>query len=226
MNGPPPGSKRKTASDSRELSADRARALRLNRVSRETEKRLDCFVALVLQWQRRINLIAPSTVPEIWTRHVADSLQLLDCAPDAKCWIDLGSGGGFPGLAIACALAQTPAAHVHLVESNLKKAAFLREAVRATGAPASVHALRIADFAAHFTGKADAVTARALAPLPKLLADAYPLLKSGALGVFPKGQDIGLELTEAAKYWTIEHHMVPSRTGGGHILIVHSLAPR
>src|SRR5215475_10457579 len=108
---------------------DRARALELVPVSRETRERLDRFVELLLMWQRTVNLVAPSTVPHLWTRHVADSLQLLDLARDARVWIDLGSGGGFPGLAIACALAERPATCVHLVESNLKKAAFLREAI-------------------------------------------------------------------------------------------------
>ena len=94
------------------------------------------IVAMLLQWQATTNLVAPSTLPELWTRHIADSLQLLPLAPDAKHWVDLGSGGGFPGLVIACALADTPGTVVHLVESNLKKAAFLREAARITGAPA------------------------------------------------------------------------------------------
>ena len=106
-----------------DLTKDRARALALTPVSRETLERLDRFVGLLLEWQQRINLIAPSTEPKIWTRHVADSLQLLPLAPEARIWADLGSGGGFPGLVIACALADTPGAHVHLVESTGKKAA-------------------------------------------------------------------------------------------------------
>src|SRR5262245_35908813 len=110
------------------LAADREAALALVPVSRETLARLDRFVATLLTWQRRINLIAPATVREIWTRHVADSLQLLALAPTARVWLDLGSGGGFPGLVIACALAETSGTRVHLVESNGKKAAFLREA--------------------------------------------------------------------------------------------------
>src|SRR6266853_2822513 len=86
-------------------AADRARALALTPVSRETLERLDRFVALLLQWQQTTNLIAPSTAPQLWTRHIADSLQLLDLAPEARTWVDLGSGGGFPGLVLACALA-------------------------------------------------------------------------------------------------------------------------
>ena len=119
----------------RDLSADRARALALTPVSRETADRLDRFVELLLSWQQRINLIASSTEAQLWTRHVADSLQLLALAPQARVWVDLGSGGGFPGLVIACALAETAGAHVHLVESSTKKAAFLREAVQGDRRP-------------------------------------------------------------------------------------------
>src|SRR5580698_6080852 len=134
-----------------DLSADRDRALALTPVSRETSDRLDRFVDQLLIWQQRINLIAPSTIPVLWTRHIADSLQLLALAPGAKIWADFGSGAGFPGLVLACALAETPGALVHLVESNSKKAAFLREAVRATGAPAKIHAVRVVDFVDNLT---------------------------------------------------------------------------
>jgi 16S rRNA (guanine527-N7)-methyltransferase len=195
-----------------DLAADRARALALVPVSRETAARLDRFAALLLDWQGRLNLIAASTAPLLWTRHIADSLQLLGLAPQARKWADLGSGAGFPGLPIACALADQDSAQIHLIESNNKKATFLREAIRVTGAPAIVHAERIADFSKRFRGELDAVTARALAPLPELLSIAYPLLKRGPLGVFPKGQDVDAELTEAAKCWSIQASLVPSRT--------------
>jgi 16S rRNA (guanine527-N7)-methyltransferase len=181
-------------------------------VSRETLGRLDRFVATLLAWQRRINLIAPASVGEIWTRHVADSLQLLPLAPAARVWLDLGSGGGFPGLALACALADTPAARVHLIEGNGKKAAFLREAVRITGAPAIVHQARIEQVGGKLGEPIEVVTARALAPLDELLALAEPWLKKGAQALFPKGQDVGAELTEASKYWTIEAVLVTSKT--------------
>src|SRR5688572_6964569 len=118
-----------------DIASDRERIFSLTPVSRETSERLDRFVELVLRWQKTTNLIAPSTIPKIWTRHVADSLQLLEFVPGAKLWVDLGSGGGFPGIVLASALAETPGARVHLVESNQKKAALLREALRATGAP-------------------------------------------------------------------------------------------
>jgi 16S rRNA (guanine527-N7)-methyltransferase len=210
-----------------DLAADRARALALTPVSRETLARLDRFVAVLLAWQSRINLIAPSTEAKLWTRHIADSLQLLALAPQARTWVDLGSGGGFPGLVIACALTDTPGACVHLIESNAKKAAFLREATRVTGAPAVVHAERIADFAKGFRQDAEVVTARALAPLAELLGDAYPLLRSGAKGLFPKGQDVASELTDAARYWNIQASLAPSRTDPkARILCVKSIEPR
>jgi 16S rRNA (guanine527-N7)-methyltransferase len=193
------------------LAADRARAQELVPVSRETRERLDRLVALLLQWQQTRNLIAASTIPQIWTRHIADSLQLLDLAPAAKLWVDLGSGGGFPGLVLACALAERAGARIHLVESTAKKCAFLQAAIEALQLPAEVHCQRVENFIPAFP-KADVVTARALAPLPKLLALAFPLLKKGTVGLFLKGQDVGAELTEAAKYWTIEHKLMPSRT--------------
>ena len=212
---------------SENLAADRARALALVPVSRETAARLDRFVELLLQWQNKTNLIAPSTVPTIWTRHIADSLQLLALAPDAKCWVDLGSGAGFPGLVIACALADQAGARVHLVESNAKKAAFLREAVRRIGAPALVHAVRIEDFVKNFKQKPDAVSARALAPLEVLLELAHPLLKTGAKGLFPKGQDVDAELTQASKCWSMDVELVPSKTNSrARIVVVRGLRRR
>jgi 16S rRNA (guanine527-N7)-methyltransferase len=208
------------------VAADRERALRLIPVSRETESRLTLFVELLARWQKTTNLISPATLPEIWTRHVADSLQLFALAPEAKRWVDLGSGAGFPGIPLACLLADRPGGRMHLVESNQKKAAFLREAARSLALPVSVHAQRIDDFAKAFTEHADVVTARALAPLVNLIPDAYPLLKTGTKFLLLKGQDVGAELTEASKYWTIGSEMLPSKTGSGRILIVHSLAKR
>ena len=209
-----------------ELAEDRAHALALTPVSRETLERLNRFVDLLLDWQPRINLIAPSTEPVLWTRHIADSLQLLALAPDAQVWADLGSGAGFPGLVIACALAGRPGALVHLVESNAKRTAFLREAVGITGAPVVVHSLRVADFVKKAPEDIEAVSARALAPLPELLAAAYPLLKKGAVGLFPKGQGAAAELTEAAKCWRIHQTLAASRTDPkAQIIVVRGLEP-
>jgi 16S rRNA (guanine527-N7)-methyltransferase len=195
-----------------DVSADRRRALELTPVSRETAARLDRFVEVLLTWQRRLNLIAPSTETKIWTRHVADSLQLLSVKPEAAVWADLGSGGGFPGVPIACALADLDGARVHLIEKSIKKAAFLREAVRAVGAPATVHAGSVEDFISNPPARIDVVTARALAPLKRLLGIAYPLLKTGTVGLFPKGQDVDAELTDATKCWKIQASLLPSRT--------------
>ncbi len=210
-----------------DLSADRARALDLVSVSRETLARLDAFVGLLLRWQGKLNLVASSTLPQLWTRHIADSLQLLPLAPAARVWVDLGSGGGFPGLPVACGLADLPEAGVHLVESNAKKAAFLREAVRLIGLPGEVHHLRAENFGESWEQRADVVTARALARLKILCDQAFPLIDRGALGLFPKGQDVDAELTEAAKYWTIEASKMPSKTNPeGCIVVISGLQPR
>jgi 16S rRNA (guanine527-N7)-methyltransferase len=210
-----------------DLAADKARALQLTPVSRETEKRLDMFVEALLLWQRTTNLVAFSTLTHLWTRHVADSLQLIDLAPQARAWVDFGSGGGFPGIPIACALADEPGAVIHLIESNGKKAAFLREAARVTGVPAKIHQERAEKFGESWQETVHAVTARALAPLKTLCDQAFPLIARGAVGLFPKGQDVDAELTEAAKYWSIEAEKLPSKTSPeGCILVIRALNAR
>jgi 16S rRNA (guanine527-N7)-methyltransferase len=188
--------------------------LALTPVSRETVARLDRYVALLGEWQVKTNLVAPSTLPQLWTRHIADSLQLLTLAPEAKIWVDLGSGGGFPGVVLACALAGTPGVQIHLVERNAKKAAFLREAIRVTGSPGVVHLSEIGDIVEEWTGPVDCVTARALAPLHQLIGFVEPLVKKGATALLLKGQDVEAELTESTKYWNIKHKLHSSRTGG------------
>ena len=177
-----------------ELGHDRALAMQATPVSRETAARLDRFVEFLLPFAQTTNLIARSTIPKVWTRHIADSLQLVPLAPEAKCWVDLGSGGGFPGIVIACALAERAGTAVHLVESIGKKAAFLREAVNHLQVPATVHAVRIEDFVKNSGVRADVVCARALAPLDELLKLAQPILAKGSIGLFPKGQDVELSL--------------------------------
>jgi 16S rRNA (guanine527-N7)-methyltransferase len=195
-------------------AADKAAALALTPVSHETEARLDRYVALLLEWQAKTNLVAPSTLPNLWTRHIADSLQLLALAPDAQIWVDLGSGGGFPGVVLACALAERPGAMVHLVERNTKKAAFLREALRVTASPGAVHLADIGDSVDRIAGPIDCVTARAVAPLHQLIGFAEPLVKRHAKALFLKGQDVEEELTEATKYWNIRPQLHSSRSGG------------
>ena len=194
--------------------SDKAAALALTPVSRETESRLDRYVDLLVAWQAKTNLVAPSTLPHLWTRHVSDSLQLLDLAPSAKAWVDLGSGGGFPGVVLACALAETPGANVHLVERNAKKAAFLREAIRVTSAAGTVHLAGIGDIVDRIGSRVDCVTARALAPLHQLVGFAEPVVRYSAKALFLKGQDVEAELTETTKYWNIEPRLHSSRTGG------------
>lgn len=204
--------------------ADKARALKLTPVSRETQTRLEKFVELLLLWQQKTNLISPSTIPALWTRHVADSLQLLALAPAAKTWVDIGSGGGFPAIPIACVLADMTDTNVHLIESNGKKAAFLREAVRVTGVKAMVHAERAEKFNWDAVESVDVVSARALAPLKSLCNQAFAVIEKGAIGLFPKGQDVASELTDTAKYWSIEAETVASKTSPeGCIVVVRRL---
>src|SRR4051812_28195549 len=198
--------------------SDKAAALVLTPVSPETEARLDAYVDLLLQWQAKTNLVASSTLPNLWTRHISDSLQLLAVAPDAKIWIDLGSGGGFPGVVLACAMADTPGASVHLVERNAKKAAFLREALRITGAAGTVHLADIGDSVDSLLHPVDCVTARAVAPLHQLIGFAEQGVEKGATALFLKGQDVEAELTEATKYWKITPRLHPSLTGQGWIV--------
>jgi 16S rRNA (guanine527-N7)-methyltransferase len=193
---------------------DKVEALKLTPVSRETEARLDRYLDLLREWQVKTNLVAPSTLPNLWTRHISDSLQLLTIAPSARIWVDLGSGGGFPGVVLACVLAETAGAMVHLVERNAKKAAFLREALRVTHSPGTVHLADIGDSVDRIRGPVDCVTARAVAPLHQLIGFAEPLVKRGAKALFLKGQDVEVELTEATKYWKIDPQLHSSRTGG------------
>jgi 16S rRNA (guanine527-N7)-methyltransferase len=184
-------------------------------VSRESRARIESFVALTLTWQARINLIAPSTIPDIWTRHVLDSLQLLPHIPKAaKTFADLGSGSGFPGLPLAIA----SGAHVHLYESNGKKAAFLREALRHTNTIGKVHLMRLEDIGPN-PPQVDFVTARALAPLPLLLQLAKPFLDRKVTCFFHKGQDVDAELTQAAKSWRIKARTHRSSTDSRAVIL-------
>ena len=185
-----------------EVGLDAVRAIRP--VSRETGERLAVYVELVRKWQKSQNLVAPSTLDDIWRRHVADSAQTLAALPSARRWLDFGSGAGFPGLVTAIFLAETEGARVHLVESNKGKAAFLRTVARETGAPVTVHAERSEDFNAGFDEPVDGVSARALAPLVNLVALAAQHVARGAVAVFHKGQDFGAEVREATLSWDLD----------------------
>lgn len=167
-------------------------------VSRETLERLGLYLSLLRRWQAAINLVAASTLTDPWRRHVLDSGQLMRFVPaGARRLVDLGSGAGLPGLVLAIMGVQD----VHLIESDRRKAAFLREAARATGTRVTVHATRIE--AAPML-EADAVTARALAPLPALLDHAYRFATPATCLLFPKGRQLEAELTEAAAGWTMK----------------------
>jgi 16S rRNA (guanine527-N7)-methyltransferase len=185
------------------MSADdrgRDAFLRARPVSRETLARLDGLVAALDRWSSAINLVARGTLADTWRRHILDSAQLIDLAPSAaETWVDLGSGAGFPGLVVAAiAREERPGLSVTLVESDARKSAFLREAIRATGAPASVRTQRIE---ADAPQPADVVSARALAPLPRLLDLAAPWMRPGAVALFPKGAGHRGELTSAGERW-------------------------
>jgi 16S rRNA (guanine527-N7)-methyltransferase len=185
------------------LASDRDAALALFPLPLEIVRRLDIYADLLRKWQKTINLIANSTLPQLWTRHIADSLQVSAAVPEARIWADLGSGGGFPGLVTAIRLAETPGAKVHLIESDQRKCAFLRNVSRETSAPAIIHNARIETIIDNLGEPIEAVSARALAPLPVLVDYAKNLLAKGAVGVFLKGQDHEAEvkaLSAAGQY--------------------------
>ncbi len=162
-------------------------------VSQETIARLESHRRLLGEWSERMNLVGPKELELYWGRHALDCGQLPKLAPEAKRWVDLGAGAGFPGIILACLLADTPGASVHLVEATTKKAKFLEECIRVIGLPAKVFNDRIEDFRAG-DGPYDVVTARALAPLPRLMGYAKPILDRGAQGLFLKGADLDAEL--------------------------------
>jgi 16S rRNA (guanine527-N7)-methyltransferase len=195
-------SRPRTEASADPLADDRRTALRLVPVSRETEDRLVLFVELLDRWRHKINLISNSTFSSVWTRHIADSAQLVVFAPNAKRWVDMGSGAGFPGLVIAIQLADVPGAIVHCIESDGRKCAFLREAARATGAAAHIHPVRVEAIEPETLGTVDAVTARAFAPLPLTLKLARPWMERGAIAVFPRGESAKDQIAASPEAWT------------------------
>lgn len=172
-------------------------------VSRETMDHLDAFEAEFRRWAVRINLAAPSTLESLWRRHILDSAQLAPLRPLALKWLDLGSGGGFPGAVMAILLRERPGGSIDLVESNHKKAAFLRSVLSSLGAPASVHVCRIEEAFVR-VAMPEIVTARALAPLPLLLRLASPWLTTGATALFHKGRDYAAEVSESRDAWRFD----------------------
>jgi 16S rRNA (guanine527-N7)-methyltransferase len=191
-------------------------------VSRETLARLEALADILVDWNARHNLVAKSTLPDLWRRHMWDSAQLASLIPqNARTLADLGSGAGFPGLVLA---AMRPGLTVTLHESTGKKCAFLQAAAERMDLPVSIESARIEDLAPKAY---DVVTARALAPLPLLLSYAYPRTGANSVCLFLKGQNLGSELTEAHKCWKLETSQVPSQTDpSGAIVVVRKLAPR
>ncbi|ARM90569.1 ribosomal RNA small subunit methyltransferase G [Rhizobium sp. CIAT894] len=175
------------------------------RVSRETQERLQHFAALFQKWAKTINLVAASTLDDLWHRHIADSSQIFQIQPQPITWVDLGSGGGFPGVITAIYLAELQDGWVHLVESNHKKAAFLRTALRETNARASVHAIRIEDAPTEI-GECDAISARALAELDGLIgySAAWMLGNENCRCLFHKGRDYQREIDKARGRWRFD----------------------
>jgi len=169
---------------------------------------LERFRLLLAGRNQVMNLVGPATLPDFWSRHAWDSAQLLKLAPEARAWADLGAGAGFPGLVLAILGKGVLGFHVDLVESMTKRCKFLSEVVEALALPASVHNAR----AENLDLTVEIVTARACAPLWRLLGYARPYLQAGATGLFLKGQDVVSEMQEAARYWEYEADVVPSKS--------------
>jgi len=183
------------------------------KVPRETIHRLIRYAELLIQRQARANLVSAKTLPHLWDRHFADSAQILRLVPDADIWLDLGAGAGFPGLVIAILQANHANFRVHLVEATAKKCAFLAEVARATSAPVEIHCMRIEELSKTAPSlRPDIVTARALAPLPRLLDLAAPWLRPGVKGLFLKGRDAEKEIESAMRRFDFTCRLHPSMT--------------
>src|SRR5262245_31218724 len=194
------------------------------KVPRETIHRLTRYAELLAHWQKRTNLVAPSTFPTLSSPHFADSAQLTTLAPKARLWLDLGTGAGFPVLVIAILKAGTPDFRMHLVESNRKKCAFLAEVARATKAPVDIHAMRIEELAESAESlRPDVVSARALAPLPRLLNLASALFGTRTRGLCSNARDPEPEKTGARTRFDFGCRIHASLTADGWIVEISDL---
>jgi 16S rRNA (guanine527-N7)-methyltransferase len=184
---------------------------------------LEAFLGRLTEMNAVMNLVGPDTIPDFWNRHAWDSAQLLDLAPDAGTWADLGAGAGFPGLVLAILLKDRQDAHVWLIDSLQKRCRFLQAVVDALTLPATV----IWGRAEQQALKVDVVTARAVAPMDKLLGYAQPYLQRGAQALFLKGERAEVELRDATKVWQVDADLSVSRSDPrGRIVTVRSLKPR
>ncbi|MBF9057913.1 16S rRNA (guanine(527)-N(7))-methyltransferase RsmG [Rhodobacterales bacterium HKCCSP123] len=200
------------------MTDDEAKAALAARVSRETLGRLDLYAGLLVKWQAAINLVSPTTLPQLWLRHMLDSAQVFDHVPDsARRWIDFGSGGGFPGLVCAAIAAEKrPDLRITLVESDMRKGAFLREAARQMGVAVDVLTRRVEDVP---PSRSDVVSARALAPLATLCAYAMPHLGPDGICLFQKGARHAEELETARQDWQMDVTTIPSVTDPDAVLL-------
>ena len=198
------------------------------KVPRETIHRLIRYAELLTEWQARTNLVSAKTLPQVWDRHFADSAQILRLAPGAHIWLDLGSGAGFPGLVIAILRANHANFRMHLVESTAKKCAFLAEVARATSAPAEIHCMRIEELKQTAASlRPEIISARALAPLPRLFELAAPWFGPGVRGLFMKGRDANQEIDAAKRRFNFVCRLHPSMTAeGSSIVEISELAKR
>ena len=178
---------------------------------------LEAYRALLADWNERMNLVGPSALAEFWPRHAWDSAQLLKLAPKAEVWADIGAGAGFPGIVLALLLKGRSGARVRLIESMAKRCAFLSAVVSELGLPAQVYNARAEDLKM----PVDIVTARACAPLVRLLGYARPYLQAGATGLFLKGRDVSAEIPDALARWKFDYEIVPSLSDpSGQIVVV------
>ena len=195
-------------------------------VSRETAASLMTFEEAVKKWQSHINLIANATLPELWTRHILDSAQIAALQPQAKNWCDIGSGGGFPGIVTAILLKEQSGFHIDLVESNSKKAAFLRSVSAEFNLPATVHTCRI-ETSYIYIKKPEIITSRALASLEKLFKLTLPWFEQGATALFQKGRDYKKEMTEAEQNWTFNSVIHQSKIDSQSVILeISKINPR
>jgi 16S rRNA (guanine527-N7)-methyltransferase len=198
-------------------------------ISRETLDRLKTYAQLLVRWQKTINLVAPSTLGDLWHRHFADSAQLWRYRPpEARVWLDIGSGAGFPGLVLAILGAEAGATHHILIESDSRKAAFLREVGRETGITVDILGMRIENpQTCAKVSAVDCITARALAPLPRLLEMSAPYFSPSTLGLFLKGRDGAAEIEQAAESWRFAYELKPSVTDrDARVVLLKALKPK
>ena len=196
-------------------------------VSRETIDSFERFVEFLTKWQKVQNLISNNTLQEVWDRHIADSMQTLLFRPDARVWMDLGSGGGLPGIVLAILLKTNSESHVHMIESNQRKVAFLRTVIRELSLKATVHSGRVENIIFDWNIRPDAISARGFAPFCLICDLCEPLISKGSVGVFHKGKDFMEEFDKASLNWSLDLIQETSMINKeGVMIILKGLTPR